>query len=169
MSARPTLALAFVAVSQVLLACTVQPPEQTTTAAPDTLVGIVSEVGSVPATWVSLRPADGSQSVKLLGDAGAPLASMTGAEVMVEGTRSASGFEVQRFIVRRIDSKPVDDGIVARQNGEWGIQLTGGGWRAVPSPTPQLTALEGRRVWISRPPPNTAPSFGVIRMTATAN
>ena len=105
----------------------------------------------------------------LLGTAAAPLSSLTGAEVWVEGARSANGFEVARFVVRGINGQPVDDGFVAQRNGEWGIQLTRGGWRAVPSPAPQFTALAGKRVWVSRPPQNTAPSFGVIRGTATAN
>lgn len=165
------MVLALLAVGPLALACTaVQTPEEAGPAAPaDTLVGIVSEVGSVPATWISLRPSDGSQSVPLLGDGAAPLSRMTGAEVWVEGARSASGFQVARFVIRRINSQLVDDGIVARQNGEWGIQLTGGGWRAVSNPSPGLTALAGKRVWISRPPPNTAPSFGVIQGAATAN
>ena len=163
--------LALVAIGQLALACTtVPPPEQAGPAASaDTLVGIVSEVGSLPATWISLRPSDGSPSVALLGAAAAPLSSLTGAEVWVEGARSANGFEVARFVVRGINGQPVDDGFVAQRNGEWGIQLTRGGWRAVPSPAPQFTALAGKRVWVSRPPPNTAPSFGVIRGAATAN
>ena len=162
------MALMLVALGQLVLACTVQPPEQTSTAAVDTLVGVVSEVGSLPATSISLRPSDGSKAVTLLGDIAAPLSFMTGAEVMVEGKRAPNGFEVEWFIVRRINDQRVDDGVVARHNGEWGIELTGGGWREVPSPAPQLMALEGRRVWISRPPANTAPSFGVIRATTTA-
>ena len=163
--------LALVAIGQLSVACTtVPPPEQAGPAgSADTLVGIVSEVGSLPATWISLRPADGSPSVTLLGGAAAPLSSLTGAEVWVEGARSANGFEVARFVVRGINGQPVDDGFVAQRDGEWGIQLTRGGWRAVPSPAPQFTALAGKRVWVSRPPPNTAPSFGVIRGTATAN
>lgn len=171
MMARRPSALALLAIGQLALACTaVQTPEEAGPAAPaDTLLGIVSEVGSVPATWISLRPSDGSPSVTLLGPAAAPLSSLTGAEVWVEGVRSANGFDVARFVVRRINDQPVDDGIVARQNGEWGIQLTGGGWRAVSYPAPSFTALAGRRVWISRPPPNTAPSFGVIQEPAPTN
>lgn len=173
MTANPRVALALLVAAQLGFGCgVVQTPEQTSgssTSAKDTLLGTVSEVGSVPATWISLRPSDGSRSVTLLGPVAAPLSGLTGAEVWVEGVRSPEGFEVSRFVVRGVNGQPVDDGIVEKKGSEWGVQLASGGWRAVSYPSPQFTALVGQRVWVSRPPPDRAASFGVISRTATAN
>ncbi|MBA3579693.1 MAG: hypothetical protein H0W42_06905 [Gemmatimonadaceae bacterium] len=165
MSARFPLLLTLIVAAQATLGCAVPPPEQSNTPASvrDTLVGTVAEVGSLPATWISLRPSDGSRSITLLGAAAAALSMLTGAEVWVEGSRSTQGLEVSRFVVRGINGQPVDDGTVATKGAEWGIQLTGGGWRSVSLPSPELTALVGQRVWISRPPPDRTASFGVIR------
>lgn len=131
-----------------------------TAAVSDSLVGIVTEVGSDPATWLSLTPADGSRARRLTGDSSRALRSVSGAVVWVRGERRDGEFLVQAFEVRSVNGEPVDDGIVRLAGTGFEIVMRSGERREVSS---YLERSVGLRVWISRPIIGRAPSYGVIR------
>ena len=134
------------------------PPSTTQTA--DTLRGIVTVVGSDPGTWLVLRPA-GARGVSLTG--AEALRSVSGAEVWVRGRAIDQHFEVDRFLVRAVSGRPVNDGVVTRSGAGVVVELTEGGRVEIPDAPPQLASLAGSRVWITTPVPGSAVSFGVIR------
>lgn len=127
----------------------------------DTLVGIVTEVGSDPATFLVIAVPGAAQRT-LSGDSARALRSVSGAQVWIRGAaQSPSGpFEVHEFVVRSVNGAPVDDGMV--QRGGAGLELlTRSGQRRPLGP--DLERALGARVWITRPEQGRAPSFGVIR------
>lgn len=134
-----------------------------TTAQGDTLVGVVSEVGADPATWMSLRPSSGGPSLRLSGDGMASIRAVNGTEVWVSGARQADGFRVDRFEVRKANGAPVDDGIVVVEQGKAHLRTRNGLRREIPDAPAQLLTMNGARIWITRPVANQAPSYGVIQ------
>lgn len=131
-----------------------------TRAVTDSLAGVVREVGADPATRVVLSPAGGGQDLPLLGDTALALRSVAGAEVLVRGRSTQDGFAVSGFTVRSVNGVAVDDGVVARSGSGLELVLQSGGRRSLP---PALDGMVGSRVWVSRPEPGRAPSFGLIR------
>jgi len=129
----------------------------------DTIVGVVSEVGADPATWMALRTPSSAHSLRLSGAGAATLRSVSGAEVWLSGTQEGSTFRVDAFEVRRTNGQPVDDGVVRVAGAGVFIRLRSGVERDVPDAPPALRALDGARIWITRPVANQAPSFGVIQ------
>lgn len=128
----------------------------------DTLRGTVAIVGSDPATFLTLRPADGGPSINLSGEAAEPLRSVDGADVRVAGSAAPDGFVVQRFIVRRVNGEDVHDGVVVTAGGGLAVR-TETGLIDVPDAGPGLRRLLGARIWITSPLPGRAPSYGEIR------
>lgn len=128
--------------------------------ASDTLVGILSEVGSDPTTWLSLRPASGASARRLSGDSSRALRSVLGAEVWINGEQRDGEFIVHAFEVRSVNGMPVDDGLIRLAGTALEIVMRSGQRRGVPS---SLERSVGSRVWITRPEAGRAPSFGVIR------
>jgi hypothetical protein len=128
----------------------------------DTLVGVVTEVGADPATWMSIRPTAGGQSLRLSGDAAATLRAVGNTEIWVSGARQVDGFRVDAFEVRKANGVAVDDGTVSLDGGK--VRLTTrGGTREVPNAPAELTRMAGTRVWITRPIANETPTYGVIK------
>lgn len=127
----------------------------------DTIVGIVTEIGADPATWLTITPATGTFEGRLTGDSAAALRSVTGAQVWLLGRRQNEDFVVQSFVVRAVNGAPVDDGTVVRSaGGALELRLASGERRSLPA---DLERVLGSRVWVSREVPGRAPSFGVIR------
>jgi hypothetical protein len=126
----------------------------------DTLVGLISEMGADPATFIAIVPT-GGRAVRLTGQT-ALLRRITGAEVWVSGSQERDGFQVARFEVRKVNGRAVDDGIVIAQPDRVAVQLRSGALRSVPDAPPALRGLAGARIWITRPVANQAPSYGVI-------
>ncbi len=126
----------------------------------DTLVGIVSELGSDPTAWLSLRPASGAPARRLSGDSSRALRSVLGAEVWIRGEQRDGEFVVHAFEVRSVNGMPVDDGLIRMAGTGLEIVMRSGQRRGVPS---SLERSVGSRVWITRPEAGRAPSFGVIR------
>ena len=135
-----------------------------TTATPaDTLVGLVTEVGSDPATWMSLRPNGGGQSIRLSGDGAALLRSVSRTEVWVSGARQLEEFRVDAFEVRKANDVMVDDGIISVEGGKAYLTTRSGSKREIPYAPPQLVSMPGARIWVTRPNGNQSPTWGVIK------
>jgi hypothetical protein len=88
--------------------------------------------------------------------------SVNRTEVWVSGRRQADGFSVDAFEVRRANGVAVDDGVIAIEGGKAFLQLRSGTRREIPDAPPALLAMNGARVWITRPVSGQAPSYGVI-------
>lgn len=129
---------------------------------PSTITGTVTIVGADPATFLSLRQNDGSAAVTLSGTGAQPLRSVDGAVVRVEGRRYDTNFVVERFVVLSVNGEPVHDGILVRSGDELALDLSSGGRVQLVNPGPELYALVGSRVWMSRSVPGRAYSFGEI-------
>lgn len=126
----------------------------------DTVVGRVSEVGADPATWLTIRPS-GGRALRLGGDV-APLRSVIGAEVWLSGARTANGFDVERFEVRRVNGAPVVDGLLVVTGEKVWVRTRSGALHDIPDAPPVLRDLAGTRVWVTLAARNQAPSFGAI-------
>ena len=139
-----------------------RPPAGSAAAQHAEATGRVVEVGADPVTWLALEPVAGGAQTRLGGPATAAMRAVLGAIVWVSGSRSANGFTVDVFEVRRIGDRDVDDGVVIVS--EQGVQLRmhSGTLRDIPNATPALRAAAGARVWVSRPVEGVAPSYGVI-------
>ena len=135
----------------------------TSSAPADTLVGLVTEVGSDPGTWMSLRPAGGGQSVRLTGDSVATLRAVSRTEIWVSGARQLDEFRVDAFEVRKANDVAVDDGRVSVEQGKVYLTTRSGAKREVPNAPPQLLSMAGARIWVTRPVANQTPTVGVIR------
>lgn len=129
---------------------------------PDTAFGRVAEVGSDPMTWMSLQPAGGGTSLRLSGAGATALRTVSGTQVWVKGVRESNGFRVDVFEVRIVNDQPVDDGIVVVTPAAVAIRMRSGTQRDVPNAPPALREMPGARIWVSRPVPGVAPSYGVI-------
>lgn len=129
----------------------------------DTLVGLVTEVGSDPATWMSIRPNGGGSSLRLSGEAVPLLRSVSRTEVWVSGARQLDEFRVDMFEVRKANDVAVDDGIVSVEGGKVYLTTRAGTKREIPYAPSQLAAMAGSRIWVTRPSGNQSPTWGVIK------
>lgn len=127
---------------------------------PDSLAGVVREVGADPATRLVISPAGGGQDLSLLGDSALALRSVVGAGVLVRGDSVQGGFAVTGFTVQSVNGAAVDDGVVTRAGSGLELVMQSGMRRSLP---PALQTAVGSRVWVSRPEPGRAPTFGLIR------
>jgi hypothetical protein len=130
-------------------------------ASPDTVVGIVRISGADPSTFVAVQPASG-RALRVSGDASTTLRQVPGTEVWIAGARTAEGFRADSFEVRQANGVPVDDGIVSLSAGTLTLRTRSGAQRAIPDASDALRALAGARIWVTRPEPNRAPTYGVI-------
>lgn len=130
---------------------------------PDTLIGVVSETGADPATYMAVKPNSGSASMRLTGDGATTLRAISNAEVWLSGARASDGFRVDAFEVRRANNQTVDDGIVSVSAAKVFLRTRSGAQREIPDAPPALMALSGARIWVTRPVANQAPSYGVIQ------
>ena len=132
-------------------------------AAVDTLIGVVTEVGADPSTWMSLRPTGGGQSLRLTGDGATALRAVGRTEVWVSGARQLEEFRVDAFEVRKANDVAVDDGTVSVEQGKVWLTTRAGTRREISYAPPELRSMSGARIWITRPVENQAPTYGVIR------
>jgi hypothetical protein len=131
-------------------------------AAVDTLTGVVAEVGADPATWMSIRPSAGGQSLRIVGPGASTMRSVNGTEVWVSGRRQVDAFSVDAFEVRRANGVAVDDGIVVVDAGKAYLRASSGSRREITDAPRELLGMNGARVWITKPVPGQTPSYGVI-------
>ena len=129
----------------------------------DTLVGVVTEVGADPMTWMSLRPSGGGQSLRLTGDGANALRAVGRTEVWVSGVRQMDEFRVDAFEVRRANDVPVDDGTVSVDQGKVWLTNRAGVRREIPNAPQELRSMGGARIWVTRPVANETPTYGLIR------
>ena len=158
---------ALLAVSVLVLAASCSPSRQSAAqrenaTSPDSVVGKVVEVGSDPTTWLVVQPQAGGKSMRLTGALITVLRTVGGAVVWLSGEQDADEFRVDRFAVRMVNDQPVDDGIVVVSGENVSLRLATGESRIVPNAPSAMRAMPGARVWLTRPVPGTAPSFGVI-------
>ena len=123
-------------------------------------MGRVREVGADPATWLTIRPS-GGRALRLRGDV-ASLRSVIGAEVWVAGVRTADGFDVERFEVRRVDGASVVDGLLVVTGEKVWVRTRAGALHDIPDAPTALRDLAGTRVWVALSPRGQAPSYGAI-------
>ena len=116
-------------------------------------------MGADPATWLAIVPRPGRE-LRLEGNIDA-LRSILGAQVWISGYTNG-GFNVEQFEVRAVNGKPVDDGVVVVESSGVAIKTRAGATRQIPNAPPALRALSGKRVWVTRPVANQAPSYGQI-------
>jgi hypothetical protein len=134
-----------------------------TAATADTVIGVVSEVGADPMTWMAVQPASGGASMRLSGAGAATLRAVTGAQVWLSGARQTDGFRVDTFEVRMANGKPVDDGVVGVDGNRISLRMRSGAQRDIPDAPAELRNLAGARIWVSRPVSNQVPSYGLIQ------
>lgn len=128
----------------------------------DTLTGVVSEVGADPATWMSIRPAAGGQSLRIVGPFAPIMRSVNGTEVWVSGRRQVDGFSVDAFEVRRANGVAVDDGIVVIDAGKAYLRASSGSRREITDAPREMLGMNGARVWVTKPVAGQTPTYGVI-------
>lgn len=129
--------------------------------APDTVRGVVSEVGSQPMTSVVVQPAAGG-AVTIRGSLAREIARAAGAEVWVAGTRDARVLEAAAYAVRRVDGEAAVDGVLAR-DGDRLVLVTPAGRHPIARPLQAFRGMIGARVWLVGPLDGTITSYGVLR------
>ena len=126
----------------------------------DSLVGIVSVVGTSFEQRVMLRSGDYASSLALSSADSAALSRVGAAEVVVRGVKG-DVFRVSTFEVRRVDGAPVADGILARDGDRLALD-TQRGRLALGNPPAALDSLVGARIWVSGPLDVGPNSYGII-------
>jgi hypothetical protein len=112
---------------------------------------------------------DDGTTVGLIGSEAMLLSSVIGAQVEVVGntpTDLIDGIdlvEVQRFTVLSVDGDQVNDGILELIDGNYSLQLMGGGHRDLPDAPAALTDHVGERIWLTMGTDGADLRFGVIR------
>lgn len=136
-------------------------PDSAIAAAPDTVRGIVSEVGSRPMTSVVVQPARGG-AITITGALAREVARAAGAEVWVWGRRSGQGLDAVAYAVRTVDGEPVLDGVLTR-DGDRIVLVTPEGRHPIARPLQAFRGMIGARVWLVGPADGTIASYGVLR------
>jgi hypothetical protein len=111
-----------------------------------------------------LREANG-EIFALFGENSAPLDSLIGAQVLAQGEAWGVGaMYVESFLILSVNDRPVRDGmLVWTPTGGYAMNLTAGAFgRPIVSPSPELQALVGHRVWVTGPEDGPPIAFGVI-------
>ena len=137
----------------------------TTSAHRDTARGVVTVLGTPPATQVVLKTTTGAQ-ISVSGMITTGLSRLAGKEIVVRGLQIAPrDVVVNDYIVRGSDGMSAWDGVLeGSDNAGWSLRLTDGSGRqrltAVPAP---LRTLAGTRVWVAVPAGSTTPrTYGAI-------
>jgi len=109
----------------------------------DTLRGIIAVTGADPTARIALR-VDRQGAVMLRG---APaLATLSGLEVRVAGTRTDDGFDVGEFVVRAADGVPALDGMLTDRAGQLSL-VHDGAATTIRGASSAIRALIGKRIW----------------------
>jgi hypothetical protein len=130
--------------------------------APDSLVGIVSIVGTSFERHIVLRSGNLSTTIATSTADSAGLSRVGGIEVVVRGRSETSVFHATSFVVQRVEGVPVVDGVI-REDGDWLVLETEKGRRVfLGNPPAPLRGMVGARVWIGGPLDTGPNSYGVI-------
>jgi hypothetical protein len=132
----------------------------TSSATRDTLRGVVAVIGADPTPRITLR-VDRQGAVMLRG---APaLATLSGLEVRVAGTRTDNGFDVGEFVVRAADGVPALDGVLTDRAGQLSL-VHDGATTTISGASSAIRALIGKRIWATMANGEIL-TFGVIEAT----
>ncbi len=104
--------------------------------------------------------------IEMQGYAANLMASVDGAEVMVEGTYDGAGgvLLVARFEVVGMRGRPAVDGVLEEyETGAFAIVLASGELHWINDPPEELKAITGRRIWLTERAGDTPIEFGEIR------
>lgn len=147
-----------------------------TTAARDTVRGIIQVVGNEPASVVVLTTgtAEVGALVSLAGASLPLLRGLAGLELMVAGRRTArvdyaaapAGapvFEVDQFRVRAVDGVAALDGVLERDGDRHYLRMIDGVRRAIAALPTTLAAQVGARIYLAGPLDRSPTAYGVIR------
>jgi hypothetical protein len=129
-------------------------------AATDSIRGHVRVVGVEALPRLTLVPDDGQLAVRLLGPPS--LRRVDGLDVDVFGTRAGDLFTVQRFVVVAANGVPATDGRLVADGATIDLVTADGARHALVSPSPNLRANVGHRVWVSGPLDHPPVAYGVI-------
>lgn len=133
----------------------------------DTIRGVVTVVGTAPATTVTLRVPGITSAVALSGMVTGMLARVSGADVMIRGVRvTTRDMVVSDFVVRSVDGVAALDGRLEARAGAWSLVQTENGARVPLATIPVgLRGKEGSRVWITLTRGRSVPeAYGVIQV-----
>lgn len=141
------------------------PPAASTPSPLDSARGIVSITGTSFQKSIVLRTKDGAITLEPSATDSLSLSRLGGVEVLAEGKRTSTGFRVDRFKAVSVEGRPVVDGIIRTENGQFFLEQDGRR-TLIGNPPTVLRTMPGARVWISGPLATGPNTFGIITPAA---
>ena len=126
----------------------------------DTVIGTIQIVGTDPFPRTVIVPANSGISLRLVGPPA--LQHVNGLGVQVVGQRAGDQFTVKSFTVVSANGQPATDGRLLKDGDTLYIVTEDGVRHALVSPSPNLRARVGQRVWVSGPLDREAIAYGFI-------
>jgi hypothetical protein len=124
------------------------------------VIGTVQIVGTDPFPRTVILPANSGISLRLIGPPS--LQRVNGLEVQVVGRRAGDQFTVKSFLVVGANGQPTTDGRLVSDGGTLYIVTEDGVRHALVSPSSNLRARVGQRVWVSGPLDREPVAYGFI-------
>lgn len=153
--------LASITLAGFAIGCAAPRPENTPSAR-DSVRGIVSITGTSFQKTIMLRTTAGSVGLSAAAADSVSLSRLGGIEVLVEGSRTAAHFRVERFKAVTVEGRPVLDGIIRVEGAQ--LFLDHDGKRTlIGNPPTVLCSMPGARVWIEGSLTTGPNTFGIIR------
>lgn len=136
-------------------------PKGIPTVASDSIVGIVSIVGTTFEQRVVLRTRNQTVTLVASSPDSAALSHVGGTEIMVRGHSDSGMFRVENFVVVRVDGAPVFDGVLTRDGERLALE-TATGRVLLGNPPTAFRVMFGARVWVGGPLDTGPNTFGII-------
>lgn len=139
---------------------------------PDTVTGMIRQVGNVPFTRVIIQAGDEegreAGSATLTGEYEEELARLAGARVRVVGERVEGGGPGPRMRVSSYEILDVDGdrpyvGILREEDGGHYLETTAGGRVPLGALSLRLRSMVGGRVWVVLSEGGTVQRYGILR------
>jgi hypothetical protein len=126
----------------------------------DTVIGTIEIVGTEPFPRTVILPANSGISLRLIGPPA--LQHVQGLQVQVVGQLAGEQFTVRSFTVVSANGEPATDGRLVLDGDTLYIVTQDGARHALVSPSPNLRARVGQRVWVSGPLDREPIAYGFI-------
>lgn len=129
--------------------------------APDSLLGVVSIIGTSFEQQLVLRSGNTTTYLSAVTADSAALSRLGGVEILVVGKWASKMFRVERFSAVSVNGSPVADGVLQNEGGRLVLE-TAHGRIPLGNPPTALRGMVAARIWIAGPFDTGPNSYGLI-------